>query len=206
MFKLFFSSEQIYKQVYYKQIKYKFFYNYFKMTEVDRVKLAVKTLISLGVAKNQEEIGKLMGYSNKSSFSQVLNGIVPLPDKFIDKLCRLDKRLRRDWIVNEFGHILIKNNNSKQVYIDKNIDTYDKEEGKGVEIKKTHPYNNNFQYRELAESRLETINTKDKLIEVLEKNIIQLEAQLNTLTQNKSFKRGEMNSEEISTGSDYENV
>lgn len=57
------------------------------MTEVDRVKLAVKTLISLGVAKNQEEIGKLMGYSNKSSFSQVLNGIVPLPDKFIDKLC-----------------------------------------------------------------------------------------------------------------------
>ncbi len=75
------------------------------MTEVDRVKLAVKTLISLGVAKNQEEIGKLMGYSNKSSFSQVLNGIVPLPDKFIDKLCRLDKRLRRDWIVNEFGHI-----------------------------------------------------------------------------------------------------
>ncbi|ENA1806938.1 hypothetical protein ABF226_001360 [Flavobacterium psychrophilum] len=176
------------------------------MTEVERVKLAVKTLISLGVAKNQEEIGKLMGYSNKSSFSQVLNGIVPLPDKFIDKLCRLDKRLRRDWIVNEFGHILIKNNNSKQVYIDKNIDTYDKEEGRGVEIKKTHPYNNNFQYRELAESRLETINTKDKLIEVLEKNIIQLEAQLNTLTQNKSFKRGEMNSEEISTGSDYENV
>lgn len=49
---------------------------------------------------------------------------------------QLDKRLRRDWIVNEFGHILIKNNNSKQVYIDKNIDTYDKEEGKGVEIKK----------------------------------------------------------------------
>ena len=63
------------------------------MTVHDRVKLVVKWLIGTGVAKNQESIGRLLGYSNKSSFSQILNNKVPLPNDFIDRLCILNRNI-----------------------------------------------------------------------------------------------------------------
>lgn len=93
------------------------------MTELERIKIAVKSLISLGVGKNQESIGRLMGYTNKSSFSQVLNGKVPLPSDFIDKLCKLDRRLVKMWIKNEQGNVLRSKEQSKQVYNSSGINT-----------------------------------------------------------------------------------
>jgi hypothetical protein len=144
------------------------------MTEIDRLKLAVKTLISLGVAKNQEEIGKLMGYTNKSSFSQVLNGLVPVPDKFIDKLCKLDKRLRRAWIANEIGHILIKKEDSKQVYNSEGIDIDKYDEEREIERQKKQPYTNDFQYKDLAEARLDIIEGLKFKVSTLEKEITEL--------------------------------
>ncbi|PDS21900.1 helix-turn-helix domain-containing protein [Flavobacterium branchiophilum] len=153
------------------------------MTELERIKLAVKTLVSLGVAKNQEELGKLMGYSNKSSFSQVLNGIVPMPDNFIDRLCKLDKRLRRAWIVNEFGHILIKKEDSKQVYIDEGIDIDKYEIEKEIERQKKYPYGNDFQYKELAEARLEIIDGLKREKAMADKIILSLEKELEAIKE-----------------------
>lgn len=87
------------------------------MTEIERIKIAVKTLISLGVEKTQEGIGKLMGYTNKSSFSQVLNGKVPISKDFIDKLCALDSRISKEWVVNGSGNVFAaEKENNKQVY------------------------------------------------------------------------------------------
>ena len=91
------------------------------MEVLDRIKIAVKALISLGLAKNQEEIGSLLGYTSKSAFSQVLNGKVSLPNDFIDRLCKLDKRLVKMWIVNEEGSVLRSKKESKQVYIENNL-------------------------------------------------------------------------------------
>lgn len=88
------------------------------MTELQRIKIAVKTLISLGIAKNQEGVGLLMGYRSKSSFSQVLNGIVPLPHDFIDRLCKLDSTIVKHWVKTGEGNILENSEKSKQVYID----------------------------------------------------------------------------------------
>jgi phage repressor protein C with HTH and peptisase S24 domain len=86
------------------------------MTELERIKIAVKTLIGLGLGTKQEDIGGLLGYKSKSSFSQVLNGKVPLPSGFIDKLCKLDSRLEKDWIVSGQGNVLISGFRNKQVY------------------------------------------------------------------------------------------
>lgn len=86
------------------------------MTELERIKIAVKTLISLGVGKRQEDIGAMMGYKSKSSFSQVLNGKVPLPTGFIDKLCKLDSRLEKSWIISGEGNVLMSGFSNKQVY------------------------------------------------------------------------------------------
>lgn len=76
------------------------------MTIHDRVKLVIKWLIGTGVAKNQESIGRLLGYSNKSSFSQILNNKVPLPNDFIDRLCILNGNINKVWIEEEVGNMI----------------------------------------------------------------------------------------------------
>src|SRR5690606_23127770 len=51
-------------------------------------------------------------YTNKSSFSQIINGKVSLPDGFIKKLVSLDHRISESWLLNEEGGITL----DKQVY------------------------------------------------------------------------------------------
>jgi len=67
------------------------------MNKPDNLKQLIKRLIGNGIAKNQEDLGKVMGYPNKSYFSQILNGHVPIPSDFYDKLYSLDKNLEVDW-------------------------------------------------------------------------------------------------------------
>ena len=78
----------------------------------DRIKVTIQLLIGFKVANTQEEIGLLLGYKNKSSFSQVINGKVDLPDKFLEKLSLLDNRISKKWLINGIGYI-----ESEQVYI-----------------------------------------------------------------------------------------
>lgn len=77
----------------------------FSTTVHDRIKLVVKWLIGAGVAKNQEAIGGLMGYSNKSSFSQILNNKVSLPNDFIDRLCSLNESINFVWVKDGVGNM-----------------------------------------------------------------------------------------------------
>lgn len=72
----------------------------------DRIKMVVKWLISIGTANNQEAIGRLMGYSNKSSFSQILNNKVPIPNGFINRLCALNGNINKAWIEKEVGEMV----------------------------------------------------------------------------------------------------
>lgn len=77
------------------------------MTELDRIKLLVGYLVKKGVAANQCEFGKLMGYSSESSFSQILNGKVPLPKQFISKLRRIEPDINMRWLKTGEGAILL---------------------------------------------------------------------------------------------------
>lgn len=86
------------------------------MTDLERIKIAIQALISLGIGKNQEDIGKLLGYTNKSSFSQVVNGKVALPKDFIDKLCGLHRSISKVWLISGVGNVLRDASKSKQVY------------------------------------------------------------------------------------------
>ncbi|MDI6049574.1 S24 family peptidase [Flavobacterium sp. XS2P24] len=104
------------------------------MSELERIKIAVKTLISLGIGKNQEEIGTLMGYKSKSSFSQILTNKVPIPSGFVDKLCKLDNRLEKKWIISGEGNILGNIDNPKQVYKDEKQNEIDYFKEKGIPL------------------------------------------------------------------------
>ena len=74
----------------------------------ERIKAAMKWLIGTGVAKNQAELGKLMGYTNEAALSKVVNGKVSLPGDFVDRLCKLDKSrtLNETWVSEGWGTMI----------------------------------------------------------------------------------------------------
>jgi hypothetical protein len=52
-----------------------------------------------------------LGYT-KSSFSQILNGKVPLSEKFVKKLCSLDENINGVWILEGDGEMLLSGGDS----------------------------------------------------------------------------------------------
>ena len=78
------------------------------MTETERIKKAIKWLIGSGIAKTQEGIGLLMGYSNKSAFSQVVNNTDKRPEDFVVRLCNLNNTLNKNWLLTGEG-LMLKN-------------------------------------------------------------------------------------------------
>ena len=84
------------------------------MTEIQRIRKAINWLLYKGVAENDRELSEIMGYT-KSSFSQIVNGKVPLSDKFISKLCSLDENINLVWVQSGEGEMFIEHNlNSEQ--------------------------------------------------------------------------------------------
>lgn len=91
----------------------------------DRIKVAIQILIGLKVSSNQEDVGKKLGYNNKSYFSQIINGKVSLPNDFLENLVALDSRIPKEWLINDIGFIsenkLVYTNNEQML-----IDTQNK--------------------------------------------------------------------------------
>ena len=85
-----------------------------EQTDLQRLKKVVKWLIFSGFGENEKELAEILGYK-KSSFSQILNGKVPLSDKFLDKLCSLDSNINKVWIMENKGEMLKSNNNTPAV-------------------------------------------------------------------------------------------
>ncbi len=85
-----------------------------------RLKKAINWLIFQEIADNERALAELLGYT-KSSFSQIVNGKVPLSDKFLKSLCTLDENINDVWIKTGSGS-LFKNGAhiSQKVYGDNN--------------------------------------------------------------------------------------
>lgn len=75
------------------------------MNEQQRVRNVVRWLIYKGYAENETQLGQLMNYG-KTGFSQLVNGRVNISNKFIDKLCSVDKNINKDWITTGAGEML----------------------------------------------------------------------------------------------------
>jgi transcriptional regulator with XRE-family HTH domain len=77
----------------------------FELSEIQRVRKVINWLIFSDYGSNEKEIAEKLGYT-KSSFSQIINGKVPLSLKFIEKLFAVDKKLNKSWIVTGDGFML----------------------------------------------------------------------------------------------------
>lgn len=72
------------------------------MTDIQRIKKVINWLVFQEVAENDRALSELLGYT-KSSFSQIINGRVPISDKFVKKLCSLDENINEVWVLREEG-------------------------------------------------------------------------------------------------------
>lgn len=84
------------------------------MSNLKRIKKVINWLIYKEIGASEKEIAERLGYT-KSSFSQIVNGKVPLSDKFISKLCSLDENINLVWVQSGEGEMFIEHNlNSEQ--------------------------------------------------------------------------------------------
>ncbi len=73
--------------------------------ETERLRQSVSWLLGRHVASSQRNLAAMLGY-NASAFSQILNGHVPLSDKFLNRLMVLEPRLNINWIRHGIGEML----------------------------------------------------------------------------------------------------
>lgn len=82
------------------------------MTYIQRIKKVINWLIFQGIAENERDLSEKMGYT-KSSFSQIINGKVPLSDKFLKNICSLDENINEVWVKEGAGTMFKNNPNSE---------------------------------------------------------------------------------------------
>ena len=84
------------------------------MSNLKRIKKVINWLIYKEIGESEKEIAERLDYT-KSSFSQIVNGKVPLSDKFISKLCSLDENINLVWVQSGEGEMFLEHNlNSEQ--------------------------------------------------------------------------------------------
>lgn len=95
------------------------------MTTEKRLKKVINWLIYQDVAENERALADLLGYT-KSSFSQIINGKVPLSEKFVKKLCQLDQNINEVWIMTGEGEMFLADNlNSEERTVVIRADAWD---------------------------------------------------------------------------------
>lgn len=77
------------------------------MKRVDRNKILVRHIVSLGLAASQKDLGVKMGYENESYFSQIINEKVETPKDFILKLKSIVPDLNEAWLLTGNGEMLV---------------------------------------------------------------------------------------------------
>ena len=75
------------------------------MTETQRVKKVINWLVFMEYAENERELAEKLAYT-KSSFSQIVNGKVPLSERFVQKLASVDRNINEVWIMTGEGNML----------------------------------------------------------------------------------------------------
>lgn len=75
------------------------------MSKIDRYKILIRKMIQLGIVASQKDLGRKLGYSNESSFSQIINQKVAEPKDFVERIKSLYPELNTDWLLYGEGEM-----------------------------------------------------------------------------------------------------
>lgn len=90
------------------------------MEELRRVKKIINWLIFKEIAENERALAETLGYT-KSSFSQIVNGKVPLSEKFMKRLCSLDENINFVWLQSGEGKMFDSDNLNSEVSVPQDV-------------------------------------------------------------------------------------
>ena len=76
------------------------------LTHAERARAVVQYLAGQ-TGKKQNEIGQLVGFHNRSAFSQILNGHKAMPRTMPERLAALDSRINIDFLTGESDEMLL---------------------------------------------------------------------------------------------------
>ena len=85
------------------------------MNSVSRFKILIRYAISQGYAESQKDLGRKLGYSSESAFSQVVNNKVSTPKELPIKLKFIIPNLNTDWFETGEGEMLKPTTNSATI-------------------------------------------------------------------------------------------
>ena len=75
------------------------------MSENERLKKVILWLISQGIIKSQEDLANKFNY-NPSSISQIVTGVKPLSQKFINKILNLSEKININYLLGNSNKML----------------------------------------------------------------------------------------------------
>ena len=140
------------------------------MTNKERVRKVVDWLIYMGYARNEKEIAEKLGYT-KSSFSQIINGRVPLSGRFVEKLSSVDEDINKIWVATGEGEML------KKSYPENSVTSAAAEGGARygkARVKGGSRVGFDLSGESEVQTLLEMLKEKDRQIEVLQAQISSL--------------------------------
>lgn len=85
------------------------------MNNINRFKILIRYAVSQGYADSQKDLGRKLGYSSESAFSQVVNNKVQTPKELSTKLKFIIPELNIDWFETGEGQMTIQPNNSATI-------------------------------------------------------------------------------------------
>lgn len=131
-----------------------------------RVKFLIKHIIGIGIAPNQEELGRILGINNKSYFSQLVAG-QRNNENLINSLLNFVPNFNKEWLYNE----AIDEPFLKVSAEFSTIETPPTQENKIKDLEHTIELlkKDVRYYADIADTRLKTIEVQTKLIVELEK-------------------------------------
>lgn len=83
------------------------------LTQTERIRTIVYWL-SGQTGKPLHEIGRTLGYNNRSAFSQVLNGPKAVPKDFPERVAALDPRINIDFLTGASDEMFVNANNAQE--------------------------------------------------------------------------------------------
>lgn len=139
--------------------------------EILRLRKVISWLIYEDYAKNETNLAETLGY-NKSSFSQVVNGKVPLSDRFLNKLYIFNTNINKNWIRTGEGTMLESDESSINIQ-GGNIIIAD--EAKDNQVGKKNIKYGLFGSKQKMEELMAKINILEQENELLKKTVQQQE-------------------------------
>ncbi|MGN1211347.1 MAG: hypothetical protein ACI4TM_06650 [Candidatus Cryptobacteroides sp.] len=114
-----------------------------KLNTLERLRLLIRHLVVTKEIASQKELGRMMGYKNESSFSQILNGKQEIPKHFRKNLKEVIPKVNLVWITTGEGEMLLdggsetSQNESESSQVVQRTQSGDNINGQHVEISKT---------------------------------------------------------------------